>query len=116
MTEEAQLLAALDAHDALVRRCAQGELPFRDFEAAYDAFYVRHPLDGHEGGATFQALLARHESRVALHRALWEHVLTRVVSRSQEHWVGRPEAVGFIGEDEALVRVRRLAERHLEVP
>jgi len=43
------LLNDLDAHDALVMRCARGQLTWAQFERAYDNFYPRYPLDGHGG-------------------------------------------------------------------
>jgi hypothetical protein len=47
---EEELLDDLDAHDALVMRCAHGELSWEQFQHAYDKFYPRYPLDGHESG------------------------------------------------------------------
>jgi hypothetical protein len=111
--EEADLLATLDAHDELVRRCAHGDLGFWDFEAQYNSLYARYPLDGHEGGAEGLLLLAKHASRVALHRELWELVLTKVLPNSLQGWAGRKEAAGRIDAGEALQRVKALAERHL---
>jgi len=104
---ESQLLEALVAHEALVERCARGELTFAEFAAAYDNFYVREPLDGHESDAEGRALLQRYEARVAFHRDIWEQVLTKVTAG--DAW---PNAAGRIGHDEAMRRIRELFARH----
>jgi hypothetical protein len=104
---EAELLQALDEHDALVEKCARGELTWAEFEAAYDNFYVREPLDGHESDAEGRALLQRYDARVTLHRDIWEQVLTKVTARDE--WAS---AGGRIGQDEAMRRVRDLFARY----
>jgi hypothetical protein len=62
---------------------ARGELTWAELEATYDNFYVREPLDGHESDAESRVLLQRYEARVALHRDIWEQVLTNVTVRDE---------------------------------
>ena len=76
---ESELVAALDHHDELVRLCASGRLPFWDFCAAYDNFYWRYALDGHEADPAGQALLDKLADRIAPHRELAELVLATSV-------------------------------------
>jgi hypothetical protein len=111
---EAELLRDLDLHDQLVVRCARGELSWAEFERAYDSFYLRYPLDGHESDTQELLLLEQHAARVALHREVWEHVLTKVTG--DEH-LGEQATVnaGFIGSAEAVRRIGELARRHLKV-
>lgn len=107
---EEDLLRDLDAHDALVHRCARGELSWKEFEAAYDNFFPRYPLDGHEGSPELLRLLDRYADRVALHHQIWEQVLTKVTG--DEHLADqRTREAGYIGPDEAVRRVRELVER-----
>lgn len=47
-TNEADLLAALDQHDAVVIRCVSGGIPYDQFEKKYDCFPEHWALDGHE--------------------------------------------------------------------
>jgi hypothetical protein len=111
---EEELLNDLDAHDDLVIRCARGELSWEEFDRAYDSFYPRYPLDGHESDAQERLLLEKHGTRVALHREIWEHVLTKVTG--DEHLSQQAVAdAGFIGADEAVRRIQILAATHLKV-
>lgn len=77
----------------------------REFLAAYDSFYVRWPLDGHEGQ---QALLETFEKRIAVHRRIWSEVECLVTT--EEH-ASNPayRAIGFIGERDALKRLEAIA-------
>jgi hypothetical protein len=108
----AELLRELDAHDELVAKCARGDLSYSEFERAYDNFYPRYPLDGHESDAEELQVLEELASRIALHREIWEDVLTKVTA---EQFLEQPVTVpaGFISEQEALRRIRDLALRHL---
>src|SRR5687768_14846179 len=112
-TREEELLREFDVHDELVARCASGDLTYSEFEKAYDSFYPRYPLDGHESDAVERQLLEKFSSRVVLHREIWEEVLTRATS---EHLLGlqAPVAAGFIGSEEAVRRIRNLAQRYLK--
>jgi hypothetical protein len=111
-TAEEELLIALDAHDALVAKCASGEVGWDDFELAYDSFYPRYPIDGHESDAQGLLLLEKYASRVALHREIWEEVMTKVTS--DEHLRQRSSIdAGFIGTAEAIRRVKGLVAKHL---
>ena len=103
---EADLEDALRVHDELVARCAIGELGVRDFLAVYDSFYPRWALDGHEGGTS---VLARHADRIEIHRRIWDEVECHITS--EEH-AGNPahRKSGFIGEQEALSRLRAIAK------
>jgi hypothetical protein len=98
-----ELATALDEHEDLVVRCVRGELTFDEFERAYAGFYQRWALDGHEGNTE---LLARYESRIALHRRIWEEVETRRTSAENAE---RHGAMGFVGPDEARRRLAQIA-------
>lgn len=95
----------LDEHDALILACVSGELGVREFLAVYDCFYPRWPLDGHEG---HQDLLKSYESRIEVHRRVWERIECRMTT--EEH-ASNPafRAKGFIGEREALKRLEDIA-------
>jgi hypothetical protein len=109
---ENELLRELDAHDALVEKCARGELSWSEFEAGYDSFYPRYPLDGHESDADELALFEKHAVRIALHREIWEQVLTKVTGDEHARQQATIDA-GFIGAHEAVRRIQALATKHL---
>ena len=111
---EEELLNDLDAHDALVTRCARGELSWEEFERGYDNFYPRYPLDGHESDVQEVLLFEKHSARIALHREIWELILTKITG--DEHLGKQPAAdAGFIGTAEAVRRIKELARTHLRV-
>lgn len=111
---EEELLNDLDAHDALVTHCARGELSWAEFDRAYDNFYPRYPLDRHESDAQELLLFAKHAARIALHREVWERVLTKVTG--DEHLSEQATVnAGFIGSAEAVRRIKELACTHLKV-
>ena len=111
---EEELLSELDAHDALVTQCARGELTWEEFERAYDSFYARYPLDGHESDADALRLFEKYASRIALHHDVWEQVLTKVTSDEQ---LREPSVANadFIGTAEAVRRIQLLAAAHLKL-
>ncbi|MGA9523555.1 MAG: hypothetical protein WBV82_18985 [Myxococcaceae bacterium] len=108
---EDEFLRALDDHDRLVHRCVDGELTFWEFEATYESFYPRYPLDGHESGPVEREILDKLEPRVALHRDIWERVLTKVVRDEYAEMYGRVGS-GFITSRQAVRRLKELLELH----
>jgi hypothetical protein len=110
---EEELLRELDVHDELVARCARGDLSHSEFERAYDNFYPRYPLDGHESDAEELQLLEKLSTRVALHREIWEEILTKATA---DHFFSQPAtaAAGFIDSEEAVRRIRDFARRYLK--
>lgn len=110
---EEELLNHLDTHDALVTLCARGELSWAEFERAYDNLYPRYPLDGHESDAQELLLFGKHAGRIALHREVWEQVLTKITG--DEHLSEQATVdAGFIGSAEAVRRIKELARAHLK--
>ena len=105
---ESELVAALDHHDELVRRCAAGHLEFWDFCAAYDNFYWSYALDGHESDASGQVILAKLVQRIAPHQALAESVLAKVCSDTDAD-NGSYGKAGRFGPDEAVTRLKAVA-------
>lgn len=98
---------ALDAHDALLAKCATGEVGVREFLAVYDSFYQRWSLDGHEGDAP---VLAKFAERISIHREVWDQVECHITT---EDHASNPayKARGFIGEQEALRRLQSIARK-----
>ena len=82
-------------------------MTWTEFETAYDSFYVRYPLDGHESDEVELSLLEKHADRIALHRDIWEQVLVKVTEDSRYYGVD-----GFIGPDQAVKRLEELLSRH----
>ncbi len=104
---EADLAATLAQHDALVRKCVTGELAFKSFREAYDDFYWRCALDGHESDAEERKLLKKYAQRIEPHRLIAEEILARVCAdddASREEHAG----AGRIGSEEALRRLRQI--------
>ncbi len=84
---EEELLRELDAHDALVGQLVRGQLAWEEFDRAYDNFYPRYPLDGHESDAAELLLFEKYEPRIALHRKIWD-VVTKI--RGEEYLATYP--------------------------
>ena len=105
---ESELLAALDHHDNLVRRCAAGELPFSEFCVSYDSFYSAYALDGHEYDLGGQALLAKLAARIAPHQAIAENILSRVCADADAA-KDSYERAGRFGAAEAVKRLKLVA-------
>ena len=104
---QSEFAAVLDHHDALVRQCASGRLPFWDFCAAYDNFYWSCALDGHEADAAGRTLLATYADRIAPHRVLAETVLAHVCSDANAE-SGSYGKSGRFGPEEAMARLRQI--------
>ncbi len=104
--DDLELRRTLDEHDGLVVRCATGAFTFDEFAAAYDNFYARAALDGHEGS---REVLVRYAARIEVHRRVWDDVLLLVTSAELS---GTPEAqrAGFISPAQAQLRLREIAE------
>lgn len=60
--EESELVDALDAHDELMRRCAMREMTSEQFARAYDDFFPRWTLDGHEKNRPRRCCIAKHNA------------------------------------------------------
>ena len=105
-------MSTLDRFDELVQVCTSGEVSFADFNRLYNNFYCVYALDGHESDVREQQLLLQYEARIALHRDVWEEVLTRVCSDEN---TGKPEyiAAGRLGSEEAVAHLKRIVARHL---
>jgi MoxR-like ATPase len=73
--EKKDLVAGLDRHDALVLRCAAGDLPYDQFETEYNNFSQRWALDGRESAAETADPLGRYAERIRLQQRVWEEVL-----------------------------------------
>jgi hypothetical protein len=106
--DEIELLAALDRYDALVARCARGEISLEEFVLAYDNFFARWALDGHESGPADIQVLQRHSGRIRLHREVWEEVLCRLTTEELAR-APASRAAGFMGPQAAFERLCRLA-------
>ena len=107
--EESELLRVLDTHDDLVVRCARGDLTYPEFDRAYDAFFQRYALDGHESTLFEQAVLERQRQRILVHRRIWDEVIVHATSAELAM---QPEArrQGFLGPDEARLRLLSIAQ------
>jgi hypothetical protein len=105
---ETDLCVALDRYDAIVDACAAGRISFAQFLEQYDNFYTTYGLDGHHSSDKERELLIHFERRIALHREIWEQVLSRVCADDEAK---NPDftAAGFFGSSEATIRLRHLA-------
>lgn len=104
---EADLLDTLQRHDELIDRCVAGAISFESFLGAYENFYWRCALDGHESDAQELELLRKHAHRIAPHRSVAEEILSRLCPDED---AGQREyaLAGRFGPVEALSRLRAL--------
>jgi hypothetical protein len=111
---EDDLTTQLDYHDALIANCIHGDMSFEEFLDRYNDFYPRAALDGHESDAEERQLLAGAEHRIALHRAIWDEILTKLCDDAMsEH----PQAkkAGFFGHRDGFRKLQALADCYLNV-
>jgi hypothetical protein len=104
-TPEVVFVYELAVHEAWVRLGGAGNVDFAAFVAAYDDFYDRFALDGHEPDGLDQALLRDHAATIDIHRRIRDEVLY-LVCRAEDAEREAFRAAGRIGPDQA---VRRLA-------
>jgi hypothetical protein len=64
---ESQLVALLDAHDALVQSCVDLTLAFEEFLALYNDFPHLYALQGLKATPETRAVLKRSHQRIAFH-------------------------------------------------
>ena len=111
---EEELLRELDAHDALIGQLVRGQLAWEEFDRAYDNFYPRYPLDGHESDAAELLLFEKYERRIALQRKIWD-VFTKI--KSEQYLARYPQGdAGFVGIAEAMGKIALLAREDLTDP
>ena len=111
-SDQADLESTLDRFDELVHVCGRGEISFAEFNRLYDNFYCAYALDGHESDISEQKLLAEYEARIALHRDVWEEVLTQV-SSDEDAYTPAYIAAGRFGSEEAVARLKEILARHV---
>jgi hypothetical protein len=102
---ESELIALLDAHDALVKACVDSSLTFDVFLLAYDGFPHNYALDAHKAADEEErAKLARFRKRIAFHLRI-----AGILSRA-----GGNVGSGLFAPAAALNRIRELAASHPE--
>lgn len=106
--DERELLRALDLHDALIVRCARGELDFGTFPTEYRDFFAYWALDGHESNPVELDLLRRYADRIRVHQRLWNDVLCHLTSEELAA-DSVSQSVGFIGPAAACERLLAIA-------
>ena len=102
---ESALVAALDAHDALVRLCASGELTFEEFCERYNDFYDYYALDGHESDDEETALLEKYDLRIEPHRVIAYDIRGRLCADADANLPSYIES-GRFGSKEAFARIK----------
>jgi hypothetical protein len=107
---ESELSALLDAHDALVRSCADSVLPTAVFLALYNDFPHSYALDGHAATPDERAILQRSRKRIAFHYQV-AGVLSGLSSEADSANGGYGDAVRF-GPEVGLMRLRELVGRY----
>jgi hypothetical protein len=105
---ESEMVATLNHHDNLVRRCAAGELSFLDFCSSYNNFYFAYALDGHEYDLGGKALLAKLAERIAPHQSIAENILSLVCAEA-DSTIDSYRQAGRFGPTEAVKRLKLVA-------
>lgn len=112
-SSETEFLEVLSAHDALVRRCARGQIEFREFVQLYGDFWWRYAFDGHESDNAERHLLERHADRILVHRRIAEEVLGPLAPESDARKESYRHA-GRIAPEQALSRLKQIASEYLQ--
>ena len=77
---ESELCALLDAHDALVKACVEGGLPFAEFVLAYGDFPGGYGLEDPGASQEGQRMMERAGARLAFHRQVADLLSSRAKS------------------------------------
>jgi len=101
--------AALDAHDALVRDCAEGRLAFGEFLGAYGDFPLGYASNADTASVEEREALRLFRKRVAFHRQV-AGVISGLRGDGDVGSLQR-EVGGFMPEA-GLARLRELVARH----
>jgi hypothetical protein len=109
---ETEIAALLDAHDALVRACVDGSLPFAEFLAAYGDFPQNYALDGKSINPADRGVLRLFRRRIAFHSRVASTlsglaVVGNLADTPYGGAVGLPEKIG-------LMRLHALSARYPE--
>jgi hypothetical protein len=110
---EEELIKHLNIHDALVRECACGSLPFWEFAEKYDNFYWRFALDGHESDSEERELLEKYNYRILPHKLIAETILHCVCSDEDAKKENYKNANRF-GADVAVSKIKVVSENHIK--
>ena len=107
MSSSELLDALLDIHEAIIRAVARWQVSIPTFLDAYDAFFLRGALDGHEAWPSRQQLHQR-GARIRLHERVWLEVESKVS--------GAPDAAkaGFIDHQEAIDRLTMIWDEYVD--
>jgi hypothetical protein len=104
---ESELIALLDAHDALVKACVDSSLTFDVFVSAYDGFPRNYALDSHKAvNQEERARLALFRRRIAFHLRV-AGILSRVDGDEDNANLMHQEAGRFFPAL-GLMRIREL--------
>ena len=104
---EFDLLKTIDAHDALVHQCVNGQLEFESFCKMYNDFYNAFALDGHESNEDERFLLQKHKIRIEPHRIIAHEILSRLCADEDALKESYRQA-GRICSTEALKRLKHV--------
>jgi hypothetical protein len=107
---ESQLLALLDAHDALVKACIEARLALGEFLTAYDDFPAAYEFDETAASAEERAILRMLRKRIAFHFKVRD-VLSGLRSR-EEHATPMSSEAGRFLPLVGLLRLRQLVARY----
>jgi hypothetical protein len=107
---ESELIALLDAHDALVTACLEARLTLVEFLTAYDDFPAAYEFDGTAASAEERDILRILRKRIAFHFKVRD-VLSGLRSGDDHAAVMSSEAGRFLPLV-GLLRLRQLAARY----
>jgi hypothetical protein len=107
---DTEIAALLDAHDALVKACDDGGVPFAEFLAAYGDFPRNYPLDGNNANPADRDVLRLFRRRIAFHSRVASILSGLAVAGDLADTpygsaAGLPEKIG-------LMRLRALVARY----
>jgi hypothetical protein len=111
-SSEQDLRSVLDAHDGLIRDCLSGRIPFAEFLNRYGNFYASYALDGHESDSDERCLLLANESRIALHREIWESIIAGGLISDELAEERQYADAGRFGSEEGLKRLSELGKEY----
>jgi len=109
---EDELLSTLESYTQLVIDCVLGHLSFQRFLVQYNNFYMAFALDGHESDIEEQSLLTKYENRIALHREIWESILSAGLCSDEDAVKDEYIKAGRFGSSEGTKRLKVIARKY----
>lgn len=109
---ENELVSILNEYDQTIHDCVLGRTSFQEFVAKYDNFYAAYALDSHESTPEEKKLLEKYQSRIAVHREIWERVIAGGLCSEEDANKDSYIQNGRFGSEVAMKRLKEISAKY----